>query len=104
MLEARVTKCVVVEDNQGRPNVMGVAEYYDHKVNFKAVFDWDTLDKEGFIEDLRDSLAKQFELPVYRVDVRKGQVLRAMAEYSLLQKRWNQGSTLDNPLVISGAA
>jgi hypothetical protein len=80
MLEATITKSVVIQDERSLMTVlMAKAEYYDHIVNIKAPYDWDTMDYDGFIEDLKDKLAKDFDLPVYRVDVREDELLAKMA-------------------------
>lgn len=82
MLEARITKAVVVQDEKtGKAVLMAVAEYYGDMVNIKAAFDWETLDQAGFIEDLKDSLAKDFDLPSYRIDVQEDKLLAKMEEY-----------------------
>jgi hypothetical protein len=52
--EGTITRAVVVEDKVGGTVLMGVAEYRDMVCNFRVPFDWDTLDYDGFLEDLKD--------------------------------------------------
>jgi hypothetical protein len=83
MLEAVITKSVVLQDKEtGGPVLMGVAEYGSDAVNFKVKYDWETLDQEGFLLDLRDKLAMGFDLPVYRVDLREKELLDKMCRFA----------------------
>lgn len=83
MLEAKISKAVVVQDQKTHGTVlMAVAEYCDDKVNIKVPYNWNTLDLEGFCEDLREKLAQDFDLPVYRVDIQKGRLLKLMEKYA----------------------
>lgn len=82
MLEARITKAVVVHKGLV-PHLMGVAEYYDEMVNFTCKYDWENLDTLGFLADLREQLAKDFDLPVYRVDIREGHLLQLMKSHDV---------------------
>lgn len=82
MLEAVIDKAVVVQDPRDQKTVLlGTASYGDERVNFRAKFDWQTLDKEGFLADLREKLAEDFDLPVYRVHIAEG-LLRKMDFYA----------------------
>lgn len=81
MLEARVIKAAVLQDEKtGGTVLMGVAAYCDDQINFKVAYDWETLDREGFIKDLREKLAEDFDVPVYWVDVRESNLLDKMAQ------------------------
>lgn len=83
MLEATIIKCSVLQDQKsGSTVVMGVAQYGDDMINFKAAYNWETMDKDGFIEDLREQIALGFDLPVYRVDVKARKLLDKMCQYS----------------------
>lgn len=83
MLEAQIAKTVVVQDQKtGKSVLMGVAEYYGEKVNFKVVYDWDTLDIEWFTKELKESLAKDFDIPPYRVNICERDLLQKMRQYS----------------------
>lgn len=89
MLEARVTKSIVVQDEKtGGTVLMGVAEYCDEKINFKVAYDWRTLDHEGFLTDLRETLAEGFDLPVYRVQLEHS-LLTKMRQYA----EWNTNTS-----------
>ena len=82
MLEAVITKAVVVHEDKVGTVLYAVAEYYDDIVNVRVPYDWETLDQEAFIEDLREKLAEDFDLPVYRVDVFEEPLLRRMKDYA----------------------
>jgi hypothetical protein len=87
MLEARITKTVVLWDEKAKGTcLMGVAEFYDDKVNFKVVYDWETLDKDGFIKDLREELARAFDMPLKTIDVREKEILKKMEIYHIWSK------------------
>lgn len=81
MLEARVTKAIVVlNPRTGKTELKGVAEYYGDAVNFSVSYDWETIDQALFIADLKERLAEDFELAVYRVDVQEEKLLDRMAQ------------------------
>lgn len=82
MLEAEITKYAVVQDNKGTTVLMGVAEYFGEKVNFKVPYDWQTLDVEWFTKELRERIAQDLELPVYRVDIKESRLLAYMRAQS----------------------
>ena len=87
MLEATIVKAVVVQDEKTfKTKLMGVAEYFDDYINFTAEYDWETLDLEGFLSDLREKLAEGFDLPVHRVDLKDRQLLGKMEQYHKLYK------------------
>lgn len=82
MLEATITKAVVVHKGKN-PTLMGVAEYYGEMMNFKVNYDWDILEVDNFVKDLRDKIAEGFEIPVYCVDIREDWLLDKMKHYDL---------------------
>ena len=80
--EATITRAVVVQDDKsGGTVLLGVAEYRDTVCNFKAPFDWKTLDYDGFIEDLRDSLAKELDCPASRLHIPQRMLFDRMSFY-----------------------
>jgi hypothetical protein len=82
MLEARLTKAVIIQDDKtGGTVLMAVAEYYGDMVNIKVPFNWETLDRAGFCDDLREKLAMDFDIPSYRVDIQAAKLLGKMEEY-----------------------
>ena len=88
MVEAEITKAVVLQDKKTLGTVlMAVAQYGEDQINIKVPYDWSTLDQEGFCEDLREKLAQEFDCPVYHVDIKKDKLLdkMAMAYYNLKQ-------------------
>lgn len=78
MLEARVTKAIV-EPHNGDLYLLGVCEYYQDVVNFRAKFTIDDIrESEEFFNDLRQQLAEEFDLPAYRIDLPKEMMLDKM--------------------------
>lgn len=87
MLEANIVKSVVVQDEKdGKTVLMGVAEYYDDAINFKVKYDWESLDYEWFIKELREKIAEGFALPLKRVDIKEAVLLQKMKQYA----EWNK--------------
>jgi hypothetical protein len=82
MLEAEVTKLVVMPE-KGKTVLMGVAEYYGDCVNFRVPYDWDTLDIKGFLNDLREKLAEDFDLPTYRIALPEQQIVERMRDWHI---------------------
>jgi hypothetical protein len=83
MVEARINKAVVVYSNNMSTVLMATAEHGDEAMNIKVKYDWDTLDVEGFCSDLRESIAKGFECPVYHVDINKDRLLKKMELFNM---------------------
>lgn len=82
MLEARITKAVVLlDDKTGGTVLMGVAEYYGDMVNFKVPYDWETLDIPWFVNEMKETLAKAFDKNVYQMDIQERSLLGKMKEY-----------------------
>jgi hypothetical protein len=89
MLEANIVKSVIVQDEKdGKTVLMGVAEYYDDAINFKVKYDWESLDYEWFIKELREKIAEGFDLPLKRVDIKEAVLLQKMKQYA----EWNKAS------------
>ena len=89
MLEANIVKSVIVQDEKdGKTVLMGVAEYYDDAINFKVKYDWESLDYEWFIKELREKIAEGFDLPLKRVDIKEAVLLQKMKQYA----EWNKVS------------
>ena len=79
MLEAEFTKVVVMPD-KGKTVLFAVVEYYGECVNVRVPYSWETLDIDGFLEELREQLAKDFDLPVYRISVPEKELIDRIAE------------------------
>jgi hypothetical protein len=87
MLEGNITKSVVLQDEKhGGTVLMGVAEYFGNKVNFKVPYDWDTLDIDWFCKELRETLARDLDITVKQMDIGEKSLLQKMREYS----EWNK--------------
>ncbi len=83
MLEARITKAVVAHNEKLETTLMAVAEYYGEALNIKVKYEWEHLDHDGFISDLRETIAEEFDLPVYHVDVQADKLLKKMKFFDL---------------------
>lgn len=92
MLEGKITKSVVLQDKDGKGTVlMGVAEYFDRKVNFKVPYHWDDLDYEWFCKELREVLARDLGITVKQMDISEHRLLAKMKEFAM----WNKDSCKD---------
>ena len=80
MLEGRITKVGIGTNNKGNTVVLGVAEYEDRMVNISSVYDWETIDLEGFLKDLREQLAKDLDIGLSKMDIRSRFLIEKMAE------------------------
>lgn len=89
MLEGNITKSVVLADEKtGKTVLMGVAEYYGNKVNFKLTYDWDTLDYEWFAKELRETLARDLDITVKQMDIGERRLFEKMKAYH----EWNKNA------------
>ena len=78
MLEARITK-TIVEPHNGDLYLLGVCEYYSDMVNFRAKFTVEDIrHSEEFFQDLREHLAEELDIPAYRVDLNRHDILDKM--------------------------
>ena len=69
MMTAEIEKVAIVKDKKGGTVLVGVAKKGDDRVNFKANFDWDTIDHRGFAKDLRERLAQDLDVAFSEMDV-----------------------------------
>ncbi len=86
MLEAQIVRAEIVANRSGQTVLLAVAEYGETRVNIRVPFEFETLDRERFLEDLRETLAQDFDLPVYRVDVKGEELLEKMRMGALMLK------------------
>lgn len=83
MLEGNIVKSVILQDkNSGGTVLLGVAQYFDNQVNFKIPYDWDNLDVEWFVKELRDTLARDLDIEVKQMDIGERRLLEKMKKYS----------------------
>lgn len=83
MLKARLTKAIVAYDDQMRTTLMAVAEYKDDALNIKVPYDWTVLDQDGFILDLKDQIAKDFDIAVANVEIPINKLLSKMELFNM---------------------
>jgi hypothetical protein len=83
MVEATVTRAIVMQDEVTKePVLMGVCQYQDEHINFRVPFSKEEEEYDEVIKALRDKLAEDFQLPVYRVDVKEEMLLKRMKYYA----------------------
>jgi hypothetical protein len=76
-----IGKAVVVQSQKNsKTQLMGVAVSGENQVNFTFQYDWPTLDRQGFLEDLTDVLAKDLDIAASQMDVRDREILGLMEE------------------------
>ena len=83
MLKARLTKAIVAYDNKMRTTLLAVVEYEDECLNVNVPYDWTVLDQDGFILDLKDQIAKDFDIGVANVDIPETKLLQKMELFNL---------------------
>ena len=87
MLTGNIIKSSVLSDDKtGGTVLFGVAQYYDNMVNFKVPYDWETLDVEWFIKELKDTLARDLDIAVSHMEIDEKSLLAKMKAYS----DWNK--------------
>ena len=87
MLEGNIVKSVILQDEKtGGTVLMGVAKYYDNQVNFKVPYDWETLDLEWFLKELREVLARDLDIQVKQMDIGESRLVQKMRQFS----EWNK--------------
>lgn len=77
MLEARLSRMAVMPE-KGALFFCGVAEYGEEMLNVKVKFDFENMDHKLFLEELRDTIAREFQIPVYHVVMNNDVVLGKM--------------------------
>ena len=78
MSKASVIKAEVVHDSAKGMVLLGTAECKDELINFKAAYQWPTIDEKGFISDLTEQLAEGFGVKASDVDVMGSSLLKKM--------------------------
>ena len=81
MLEARMTKCAVQPEN-GNTVLMAKFERFGDEIGVRVAFDWTILDRRIFLEDLRNSVAREFDIPTYHVDIDENHLFKRMETWT----------------------
>lgn len=66
MIEARIEKIAIMPE-KAQTIFYGVASYGSDMMNIRVSFDFDTMDHKLFLEELRDTIAREYDIPVYHV-------------------------------------
>lgn len=84
MIEATLRKCAV-QPEKGRTILYCDFQYEDGGVGVTVMYDWfnEKFDHKVFIEDLKESVAKELDIPTYRVDVDAEKILRRMEHWAI---------------------
>lgn len=88
MLEGKITNSIILSnDTTGETTLMGVAQYFDNKVNFKVPYDWESLDVDWFLKELRDTLARDLDITVKQMDIGEHALIHKMKQYHIWNKK-----------------
>ena len=85
MIYAEITKAVVVQDDKGQTVLMAVAQYDREYLNMKISYDFDTLDRAAFFRDIKEQIAKDFDIAVQRVQINERKIMDRMERYNMLK-------------------
>lgn len=81
MLEATMTKCVVQPVN-GDTVLFAKFERFGDEVGIKVAFDWTILNRSEFLQDLKESVAKAFDVPVHYIDINETKLFERMEKWT----------------------
>lgn len=81
MIEAVISK-MAIQPEKGKTIMFAVAEYGTDMMNIRVGFDFDSMDKDLFIEELRDTIAREFGIPVYHVHLQPEVILGKMCSWT----------------------
>ncbi len=83
MVEATITRAVVIQDEKTKePVLLGVCQYGPEYMNFRVPFSSEENEYGEVVKALRDKIAEDFDIPVYRVDVKESLLLKRMKYYA----------------------
>lgn len=77
MVEASIIKMAVMPEPVGTV-FYAVAEYGSDMINVRAPFEFDTMDHEEFLDELRERIAEGFDIPKYHVDLKREVIIGKM--------------------------
>jgi hypothetical protein len=66
MIEARMDKIAIMPE-QAQTILYGVVSYGSDMMNIRVPFKFDEMNHKEFLEELRDTIAKEYDIPVYHV-------------------------------------
>ena len=81
MIEARLVKIAIMAE-KAKTIFYGVAEYGTDMMNIRVSFDFDSMDKDEFVEELRDTIAREYGIPVYHVYLQPEVILGKMCSWT----------------------
>lgn len=81
MLEATMTKCVVQPVN-GDTVLFAKFERFGDEVGIRAAFDWTIMDRQAFLSDLKEQVAKAFDVPVRYIDIDENRLWNRMETWT----------------------
>ena len=77
MIEATIDK-IAIQPEKAKTIFYAVASYGTDMMNIRVSFDFDSMDKDLFIEELRDTIAKEYGISVYHVHLQPEVILGKM--------------------------
>jgi len=81
MLEATMTK-VGVQPEGGDTVLYVKFERFGDEVGVRAPFDWSIIDRQAFLADLKEQVAKAFDIPTYYVDIDEHKLWQRMESWT----------------------
>ena len=84
MIEA-VLKNSAVQPEKGKTVLYCAFEYEDGGCGLTVTYDWfnDKFDHKAFIEDVKESVAKELDIPAYRVSLDEKKLLKRMEHWAV---------------------
>jgi hypothetical protein len=77
MIEARMDKIAIMPE-KAQTILYGVASYGSDMLNLRVPFNFDNMNHKEFLEELRDTIAREFDIPVYHVVLQEDVILGKM--------------------------
>ena len=81
MIEAQIDKMAIMAE-QAKTIFYAVASYGTDMMNIRVSFDFDSMNKDEFIEELRETIAKEYGIPVYHVHLQPEVILGKMCSWT----------------------
>lgn len=81
MIEAKIQKIAIMPE-KGTSYLYAVAAYGTEMLNLRVPFDLTDVDYRLFLQELRDKIAEEFDIPVYHVDLDESVIVGKMTMWS----------------------
>ena len=81
MLEVQMGK-IAIQPEKGNTVLYAQFEGYGDKIGVRVPFDWTILDRKLFIEDLKNTVAEEMDIPVYYIDIDETRLFKRMESWT----------------------